>query len=220
MGDFDSDYIERFNFIKHSKERSLKFTKNFANFANKLGFNGIYLQYSSLHRPTGIIIKAYEPWIQEEQIYISHLGNSVKEARMTYQNLTFILGIDIYDHSGFDSWSKLKEFDLVILEWNSGLRAYNQFGINNHWDFDKIIMRGAKEGIKIAISIDFFGYIEHSSLQTNRILMEENVNIEKKLSMGTCNMLGNYKHLPYYWVTFKLCYSQKQNVSICDEYKS
>lgn len=212
------------NKITQSRQSSSTFIEKSALFANKIGYDGIFIQYGLLNDPllkdpSGIIVKNWQSKIQisNQKRRISNLCDSVREVKLKNENLIYILGIDLFDYSAFNSFSKLKHFDFVVIKWNSGLEAIKEEDKNiGGLSIKRMIEQSGNARVPIVISIDFFGFIEYRT-HDQKIPNINELHIMTKLSMQTCNMDihartddwneqqwvgGRYKEVSYYWVSF------------------
>lgn len=107
MGEFGEEkelFLEKFQKHTHSEKACLVFIDKFARFVNRIGFDGIYIQYSTSPIPSGLIVKNWlkQPWNEDQESRICDLSNSIGRIRMNYDynNLTFILGTHIKYYFG------------------------------------------------------------------------------------------------------------------------
>ena len=204
IGLYRNFYVEWFIRITLSKQTTNNFIGNFTKFAKQIGFDGIYIQHPTIPSSTGIIVENWikRPWIGKIITRINRISSAVYDVRMQNQDFKFFIGIDIYHYNGFDDYSMLKNFDLIIVEWNPILQSFREFDRRGQLNINRFIKQSANKGLPIAFNVDTFGHIEY-----NRS-WEEDAEILRKLSFGSCNLIGPYDQLPYYWVLIQKDYKE------------
>ena len=197
-------FLEKFWKHTHSEKACLAFIDKFARFVNRIGFDGIYIQYSTSPIPSGLIVKNWlkQPWNEDQESRICDLSNSIGRIRMNYgyKNLTFILGTHIKYYSGLNRYACLRHFDLIAIELDYVLEPSSEF-IKNHdlripLSLSAFVDQIDSTKIPTVINVDTFGHINYAGDWS------ENEKLLLKLSFGTCNLFGSYRQLPYYWVTY------------------